>query len=303
MKKVARNTLAAVALLAVAAEVGIRFSGLVDFPVYHTDAEIGYMPEPSQQGQFLNKNDWVFNDKSMGVVHSWSPSKNQNIVLIGNSIVMGGNPYAQRDKLGPLLQARMGGQYAVWPVAAGGWTNVNESVYLQRNPDVSKAASFFVWEYMQGGLSTASAWRGEYVFPTQKPVLASWYVLRRYVLPKFINFDMNELPPTGAVAAKNMAIFELELSKIASSTGKKMPGILFIYPVKQQYLQAKAGVEWLPEREQVEKLAKAYNVKVVDISSRPEWNEAMYREETHPTVKGNEVLADILASEIQSALR
>jgi hypothetical protein len=53
----------------------------------------------------------------------------------------------------------------VWSVAAGGWTNVNEMVYLDRNPDVLQNADTVIVEHMGGGLAAANPWPGYYVFP------------------------------------------------------------------------------------------------------------------------------------------
>jgi hypothetical protein len=50
--------------------------------------------------------------------------------LIGNGIVFDGNAFTHEDKLGSLLEKNLGGRYAVWSVAGGGWTNVNEMAYL-----------------------------------------------------------------------------------------------------------------------------------------------------------------------------
>jgi hypothetical protein len=146
-------------------EVGVRFAGLVDFPTYTVDNEIGYIIKPNQSGSFLEKNRWAFNDKSMGTSSAWSPTNHVNVLLIGNSIIMGGNPYDQPDKVGPQIQQILGESYAIWPIAVGGWSNVNETIYLERNEDVVRAADFFVWEYMDGGLSGLSTWRNDYVWP------------------------------------------------------------------------------------------------------------------------------------------
>src|SRR5579864_1123682 len=124
-------------------EFAVRASGLTDFPLYNVDSEIGYLPAPNQQGSFLHKHSWAYNDRSMGVASAWNPAGHTNILLIGNSIVSGGNPFDQKEKLGPLIQETIGDTYALWPISAGGWTNINEIVYLNRNPDVAKSAQFF----------------------------------------------------------------------------------------------------------------------------------------------------------------
>src|ERR1700689_5275657 len=164
-------------------EVGVRFAGLVDFPTYAVDNEIGDIIKPNRSGSFLEKNRGVFNDKSMGTSSAWNPTNHVNVLLIGNSIIMGRNPYDQPDKVGPQIQQNLGESYAIWPIAVGGWSNVNETIYLERNEDVVRAADFFVWEYMDGGLSGPSTWRNDYVWPRDRPIWAGWYVFRRYVLP------------------------------------------------------------------------------------------------------------------------
>ena len=292
------------ALLGLAAVEGaVKLSGITDFPIYVWDSKIGYIPAVNQQGSFLNKNRWSFNDRHMGVSRNWSPSENTNILLIGNSIVMGGNPYDQTEKLGPLIQAKLGAKANVWPIAAGGWTNVNETVYLDQNPDVVKANSFFVWEYMHGGLSQLSVNRGQYVFPNTKPLYATWYVLRRYVIPKFIDLNMNELPPSGALQKENLIAFENQVKALSAASGKNTPGILFFYPGKAEYESFKQGVDYVSDRSELMQIASRYHLKVVDIAKSPEWSEAQYREGTHPTAEGNKVLANILTAAIEEGLQ
>ena len=171
------------ALLSLATEAGIRLGGLVDVPTYRVNDTIGYIAAPSQSGDFLDKNTWVFNERSMGIAAHWDASKRPNLLLIGNSIVVGGNHNDQSTKLGPLLQKEVSERWSVWPIAMGGWTNINETAYLESNPDVTAAANVFVWEYMRGGLSRLAPWGGEYVFPQHRPLCATCYVFRRYAVP------------------------------------------------------------------------------------------------------------------------
>lgn len=301
-KKVIQRSLLAVACLLVGTETAVRLSGIIDFPLYSVDGDIGYVPKSNQSGNFLNKNSWVFNDRSMGTGMNWSPTGKSNLLLIGNSIVMGGNPYDQSEKLGPLIQAKLGEKITVWPIAAGGWSNVNEAMYLRRNSDVMKANNFFVWEYMNGGFSQLSPDRGQYVFPSDKPIFASWYVIRRYVLPKFIELNMNELPPEGESERENLKQFETLIAEMSAASGKKSPGILFFYPGKDQYIGMQKGIEYVPDRKELERISSTYGLKIVDIAKRPEWNLNLYREGTHPTVAGNKVLSEILSSAVIEAM-
>jgi len=238
----------------------------------------------------------------MGTDKKWNPTERPNILLIGNSIVMGGNPYDQKDKLGTLIQEQVGNRYNVWPIAAGGWTNVNETVYLKRNADVGQATYFFLWEYMIGGLSARSTWLGEYVFPKEHPIWGSWYVLQRYVLPELLGVNMSGLPPkpTGTLNATYLADFKAAVATLNKAASSKGHGLLFLYPQRVDYITASQGKEWLPERAEVERIAHENGLAILDISRARDWNESLYRSDNvHPTVQGNVVLAKILAAAIK----
>ena len=298
-KPVAVRALVALVLLLGIAEIGVRVSGVVDFPVYAVDDEIGYIVKPNQSGRFLNRNSWAFNSKSMPTTEAWRPSRRPNLMLIGNSIVMGGNPLDEKDKLTPRLAAELGGRYAVWPLAIGGWTTVNEMVYMRRNPDVVRATDVFVWEYMSGGLSELSRWRGDYVFPSSRPVLASWYAFRRYVLPRFLKFDMNELPPVGEVNGDHRREFETAVAGLSRTAGGGgHPGLIFLYPTKKELRMFRQTGEWLPDRAAIAKICERNGLAVLDIAGDGGWNESLYRDGVHPTAQGNIVLAKILSSAI-----
>jgi hypothetical protein len=217
-----------VVLIACLVEIGIRESGLVDFPIYTIDGEIGYTPKANQAGRFLGKNAWVFNDRSMGIDRPWQPDESENTLLIGNSVVLGGNPYDQKDKLGPLIQHDMGQQDAIWPIAAGGWTNVNETIFLERHPEVVAATRFFVWEFMAGGLSKATKWEGDYIWPRERPLWATWYVFRHDVIPRLVSVRANELPPTGGIDPAALRRFTDMIDRLAFAIKRPAPGLLFL---------------------------------------------------------------------------
>ena len=293
--------IACVLMLAIV-EFAVRVSGITDFPTYAVDERLGYIVNPNQSGMFLRRNRWVFNDRSMGTDSKWNPVLHPNILIIGNSIVAGGNPLDQKDKLGPLIQKAIGPGYSIWPIAVGGWTNLNETAYLQRNPDVEASANFFVWEYMVGGTSKLAPWASDYAFPRKHPSWASWYAFRRYILARFISLP-SELPPTGPATVTGMESFRNEIGKISGATGKSTPGLLFLYPQRSQFLAARSGNEWLPERKQIEQIARDSNLRIVDITRSPQWRTDLYRDgETHPTSEGDAVLAAILANSIEQVL-
>jgi lysophospholipase L1-like esterase len=115
---------------------------------------------------------------------------------------------------------------------------------------------------------------------------------------------MNELPPVGTVDAGNLRNFGAAVAKLSQATRSAKPGLFFLYPKKAEFELAQQGREWLPERAELERIAKANGLVIVDITKQPSWNGTLYREDgVHPTVQGNAVLAAILSGAIQDGAR
>ncbi len=274
-------------------ESATRLSGITDFPIYDIDNEIGYIPKPNQSGSFLHRNAWIFNEKSMGT-SAWAPDRHPNLLLIGNSIVYGGNPYDQPQKLGPQIEAKLGGRYLIWPIAAGGWTNINEVAYFERNPDVAEHADFFAWEVMKGGFGELSKWRGDSIFPRDHPRFAVVYVFNRYIRPRLFNAPASELPPVSRAATEQVARFEKSIAALAKGPGH---GAIWLFPTRSDYRAAKDGSEWLEERVELQRICAKFDLALIDIAADPRWDERFYRDDgVHPTAEGNEILAEIIVS-------
>ena len=294
-----RGVSAGLVALLVVTEVVVRSAGLVDFPIYQVDDHVGYLPQPNQAGTLMHARHWVFNDRSMGIATPWKASDKTDILLIGNSVVLGGTPYDQIDKIAPLMQSRLAAACAVWPVATGGWSAVNALNFLERNPDLVDGTDFFVWEYMAHGLTRPTPWLGETKFPTRTPLWAGGYVVHKW----FVEW-LAAPPPQGlataATVADNYRRFDAMLARL--SRADQPAGIVLLYPDRNQLAGARLGLEWMPERPRIERMAHEHGLLVVDVSSQPEWTDALYRDDVHPTREGNVVLAGILVRAVRLAL-
>jgi hypothetical protein len=98
-----------------ASEAALRYLGVDGFPLYLDSKALGYVPAPSQSGSFMGRK-WAFNSISMGVKQEFTPS-DRALLLIGDSIVLGGNSFDQAQRLGPKLSQLTG--RPVWPISAG----------------------------------------------------------------------------------------------------------------------------------------------------------------------------------------
>lgn len=282
-------------VLFTSAEMYLRYAGFSSYPVYDIDPQIKYIPAANQHGSFLNHNAWYFNDRHMGNIANWTAAKHPNILLMGNSIVLGGNPFNHPDKLGPLLERDLGGRYTVWSAAAGGWSNINEMTYLDRNADVVRNADAVIIEYMDGGLSAPADWPGYYVFPDDKAWSLTLYSFRKYVLPHLVHAvtsDFGALPPTGKYDAAQLRRFKA----LAANLAKDRKLTIFLYPALADLKNKSA---WLESTAPILELCKTTGAKCLDIAQEPAWNEQAYVSDgVHPTAEGNKTLASILAKAI-----
>lgn len=305
---------AALVLLAagVVVEAGVRVSGVVDFPVYEVHPEVGYLYRPSQRGSFLNSRAWAVNERSMPTAHAWQPAEMPNILVIGNSVVAGGNPFDLQERIAAVMERLLTGRARVWPIAVGGWSTVNEISYLESFPDVARAADFFVWLHVPGGLEARARWLGDDVFPRRKPIWATAYAFRRYVAPRLgldpvhlrlgepIFDESSSLSGTGDYC-ENLERFDRALSNLAAATGRRVPGVLLLYPTLEQLDTARRGQEWVAERADLEASAARHGIRIVDLTREPVWNRLDYRDTIHPTNDGNMALARILVGAIETS--
>ena len=292
-KLLSLSLLALLALLTI--EIFFRLAGFGSFPIYTLDSDMKYVPAANQSGVFMNRNHWQFNDRHMGNRSSWDPEKHPDILLVGNSVVLGGNPYDQNDKVGPALERALGGVYTVWSVAAGAWSNINELAYLEKNADVVRNADFVVIEYMYGGLSQPGQWPGELVFPDRRPLILSAFLFQKYLLPylkgKASVNEFGVLPPVGNPDPAQIERFR----RFVETAAKTSRVLIFLYPSKGT---VPANEQWRQDIAPVVGICKSLSITCVDIAGQENWTDDLYKDAKHPTVEGNRVLAGILAQKI-----
>lgn len=290
--------LAILALLSlIAGEIVVRRMGMTDFPLYNADAQIGYILQPNQKGAFLNKNHWIFNEKCQGA-GSWKPNGKTDLLLLGDSIVLGGNPINQPDRLGPQLQTRLPG-WQVWPASAGSWSIANEVAYLKRFPDVAADVSEIVWVVNPGDLDGPSVWRTDVTHPRTHPWSSLWYVFYKYVLLPRLGMSPPEpgaIPQNPPILQSTMDLLHQELSDLKKQNPKC--SVLFIlYPGKDQ--EYGVGLAFYEKFHTALGKAVASQAPIFDLLKDPHWNATYYRDGIHPNAVGYHELAEIIANKLR----
>lgn len=227
----------------------------------------------------------------------------KTFLFIGNSIVYGGNSFKQTDKLFSLLQDNVGEKLDIVPVAVGGWTQLNEIAFFKRHHGLVTTAQSFGWEYMSGGLSRATPWAGEYVFPTRRPDCVVCYAALRYGAFRMFPWLLpSELPVKGEIKPENISSFESMISEFRNNGRYDNRGFIWLYPTLAELKIARSGKEWLPERGEIMKIAKNQHITVLDIATETLWGEEYYKpDQVHPTVEGNRALSKIIAAYLKKS--
>ncbi|MEO6387532.1 MAG: hypothetical protein ABIT16_09815 [Croceibacterium sp.] len=283
--------IAAIITLVAAAEAVVRFAGARDFAIYDASDEVGYIPTASQSGAFLNKYRWAFNEHHMGTAKPFRPSAD-SVLLIGDSIVLGGNRLDQPTKLGPQLERQIG--CPVWPLSAGSWALLNELHEMAADPDVLNVGTVVI-VLNSGDFGEPSVWKSELTHPRYRPWLTSLYIAHRLAFPPIESTA--SVPSQAATRA-----WRTELARFMARYPGKVTFVL--YPNKAE---TKAGFAPFPVevggREVspaalVVKSSRAPSGEVVRLIDDPRWSAAHYRDGIHPDAAGNRVVAQILADHL-----
>jgi hypothetical protein len=280
--------LAAFVLLA---EVGLRLSGITNFPIYEVDEKIGYIPAHDQAGLFIHKNHWVVNDLNMGVAEKWAPHGKKDAFLIGDSLVWGGNPLDQPAKLGPQLQQKAP-NWKIWPVSAGSWSVANPLIWMKRHPQATAEMDSLIWIINSGDFAPASQWKSDDTHPRARPTSALDYVLKKYVLARL---GLKTVVPesTGTENGINTNIANMWARNLTDLANKGVRLTIVCYPNSDQ-LKEDSSASQFKQFRAIAYAAKPKQAVWIDLSRLPSWNTSLYRDSIHPNEKGCAELAKII---------
>lgn len=286
------KVLLAVASVTVVSEVGIRIAGLADFPIYKADASIGYIPAPNQSGSFLRTNDWAFNERSMGTSRPYSPGPGIDILLVGDSIVFGGNPYKQVDKLGPQLEKASSA--TVWPISAGSWALQNELQYIRDNPDLFLSIDKVVFVLNSADMGAPSYWGSDLTHPRSHPTSALFNLLSKYVFSRFAGSSEETVRQLRVMPRDVIS----DLKSFSVAWGRSFDVIL--YPNR---LERADPAAWNASMQPVIEALERADIPAMKVHSRlviDAFEDSDYRDGIHPTPQAMGKLANLIAQVVQT---
>jgi len=271
----------------IALEMGARLPGAVDVPIYDADNVVGYVPAPNPSGSFLNRNDWVVNDRGMGGAQPWQDGPD-DVLLVGDSIVWCGNSCALRDRLGPRVQEALEGEgKTVWPISAGSWAVVNEANWLEANRDVLEAAETLVFVFNSGDFDAPSSWQSPLTHPRARPLSAVLYLVqKRLIRPEAAPTPVDlRVPMRDPVAA---------LADVVAGCDCDVQ--VWLYPTRAELADPDVAFTALDAGFAPFAEALGDRIALYRVGQIPGWRAALYRDPIHPTPDGTALLARAIAA-------
>ena len=285
-------------------EVAARQTGMVEFPLYMKDEAVGYIPKPNQHGSFMMNNDWMFNQRSMGTTE-FKPGEKFDILLIGDSIVMGGNPIAQKFRLAPQMEAQGKNLIRVWPVSAASWSSQNAAAYLKKNADILPSIKWVVWVLNSGDFSSFSTWQSNRTQPLQPPFWATWYLFDKYVWAKHAEPKIKALSPLKPKPLPAPDAVYPQFEQFVREFRAQYPNIglaIVWFPAKYE-IPPSTTPEWALLTPKLLQLSVTEKLLFIDVSRSPLWKGEYYRDSINPDIFGYPVLARLIMEGLRTASR
>jgi len=270
-------------------EVGLRTAGCGDFPIFDADAEIGYVPRPSQSGVFLRDKDWVINADSMLNRQPFLANQRDGVLLLSDSIVWGGVAYKHDEKLGPQLQASLGDPWRVWSVGAGSWAVLNELTWLKRHVNVSSGMAQIVWLINSEDLDARSQWSSEFTHPTHHPLWLGGYLVSKAMAD-------HGWWPASSLPAKQVHDVDAKAALTAYCSELRVAGGARIHLVFYPDAAELAAGSNVPNKvaNTLAEVAGKTGAVFHDLRRHPQWKGSDYKDAIHPSPAGNRRLAEVL---------
>jgi hypothetical protein len=134
---------------------------------------------PDQTGDGLVTGSFAFDHLGLGVSEPFELSPTRpDILLLGDSIVLGASSLDQPERLGPVIERQTG--WNVWPLSAGSWALWNELRVVERHPELLDV-DLIVIVVNDGDFDRPSEWRSEMTHPRSRPLSYAVYAVQKFM--------------------------------------------------------------------------------------------------------------------------
>lgn len=300
-------------LFLVIIEVILRLAfGLGNPALLQADADTGYRFRPNQIvfrfGKKTKYNQYSQRSQSININ---KPQGTLRILMLGDSILNGGNSTDQNEIISELFKARLTTKIRpveVLNASAGSWAIGNALGYIRKFGIFESDA--VILELSSHDLtqptSTSQRISNDPNYPAEPPILALQEAWIRYILPKLAGiFPLKSAPAEIPISSlnpdlqfkQNMQQLKVLAQKVAA---RKIPLFIMFIPQLDNLVPTINTPEYKPE---FLKFCQEIQVPVIDVHANwsnlpPATIKTYFRDNVHPNVPGNQAVADLLFQQI-----
>lgn len=277
-------------------ELGLRFYGFANAPLYKESDKYEYMARPNQDLMRFG-NHVYYNSYSQ---RSEEPDSTKKRVLgLGDSVIYGGVQVDQDSIATSIFTDETGVQ--MLNISAGSWGPDNCAAYLKENGTFGASAMFLVVSSHDAhdNMDFAPIVGKSVSYPDRNYSLALVELFDRYVLPRIFKKKVTESPDQkvldGVGIHKSGKIFNkgfAQLKTIADSCN--IPYIIYLHADRSECDNQKYN----EEGEEIIKWAEANHVKLIKELDY-QFSADDYRDGIHMSKSGQRKLAEIMKKEIK----
>lgn len=298
--------------VAIATEISLRLAFGLGTPVLvQTDPQTGYRFKPNQNiirfGKKVQYNQ--YSQRSEPITPQKPPGK-LRILMIGDSVLNGGNPTDQSQTITELFEAKLGEKAEILNASAGSWGIGNQLGYLREFGTFNADAVILQigTHDLTQPTSNSAGIAFHPAYPTHPPLLAIQDAWTRYLWPTLAGklglgssgADFSASPTStnpDKQFKQNMEVFK-ETVKLVKS--KKIPVFVLFTPNRDDLLPKHNVPKYKSEF-----LRLLLTLQVPMIDSHEAWStlppttvETYFRDYVHLSVAGNGAIADLLTGQL-----
>lgn len=297
-------------------ELTLRLAfGLGNPVLFQADADTGYRLRPNQRVfRFGKKAEYNQYSQRSEPVNANKPPGTLRILMVGDSVLNGGNPTDQKQTISELFEARLAASrqpVEILNASAGSWSIGNELGYLRKFGTFESDAVILVLSTHDLTQPTSTSKRIAHNpnYPNQPPLLAIQEAWTRYAWPRLAGIFQQpsaptEVPPSSLEPELQFKQNMQQLKAIATLVrAKHIPVFILFMPELGNLVPTPNTPEYKSE---FIELCQEIQVPVID--AHAVWStlakgtvETYFRDKWHLAVAGNQAVADLLFEELCSA--
>jgi len=282
--------------------------GLGNPVLSQTDPDTGYRFQPNQKvvrfGKTLEYNQ--YSQRSDPTTRN-KPANTFRILMVGDSVLNGGNPVDQTETISEQLEAQLstsGRSVEVLNASAGSWGIGNQLGYLRQfgTLDCDVLILQIGTHDLTQPMSSGDRVGVDVNYPDRDPVLALEEAVRRYLIPKLQPyFPSPKIPAEIPATSSEQQQFQQNMERfraIVAAARQEQTAVAVLYtPNWTDVLPTPSSPPYKAEFFQV---LSRLNVPAIDVHA--DWSalpaatvEPYFRDSVHLSVEGNQAVARLLA--------